>query len=302
VKKHLLSFAQAKAFPITEYLARLGFAPASIRGNSYWYRSPLRTEKEASFKVDAKKNVWYDHGEGEGGTIIDLIVKHDGCTPYKALEKLSYAKPAHFSFQQPQPSAHVPEEKLELLSVRNLASDDLLNYLRGRGITAATAGQYCKEVEFRIKKRTYTAVGFANRSGGYDLRNSWFKGSSSPKDMSLITNNEQKLCAFEGFMDFLSALEIGTDEVKQLLQQSDFLVLNSVSLIKRSSELMRPYKEVNAFFDNDKAGDKAKEYLKAQSIPFWDASFFYQKYKDVNEYLIDNIRQANTIKRGQARR
>ena len=26
-----------------------------------------------SFKVDAVKNVWYDHGIGHGGTLIDLV-------------------------------------------------------------------------------------------------------------------------------------------------------------------------------------------------------------------------------------
>jgi len=31
----------------------------------YWYLSPLREEKEASFKVNRKKNVWYDHGIGK---------------------------------------------------------------------------------------------------------------------------------------------------------------------------------------------------------------------------------------------
>ena len=40
--------------------------------------------------------------------------------------------------------------------------------------------------EFRIAQRTYKAIGFRNNSGGYELRNSWFKGSSSPKDVTLI--------------------------------------------------------------------------------------------------------------------
>lgn len=37
-----------------------------------WYKSPFRTEKEASFKVDLHKEVWYDFGLGKGGDIITL--------------------------------------------------------------------------------------------------------------------------------------------------------------------------------------------------------------------------------------
>ncbi|MCS2699157.1 CHC2 zinc finger domain-containing protein [Phocaeicola dorei] len=42
------------------------------RGNSVWYKSPFRTEKEASFKVDLHKELWYDFGLGKGGDIITL--------------------------------------------------------------------------------------------------------------------------------------------------------------------------------------------------------------------------------------
>ena len=33
-----------------------------INNNDYWYLSPLRNEKEASFKINRSKNTWYDHG------------------------------------------------------------------------------------------------------------------------------------------------------------------------------------------------------------------------------------------------
>ena len=42
-----------------------------------WYKSPFRTEKEASFKVDLHKEVWYDFGLGKGGDIITLAEESD---------------------------------------------------------------------------------------------------------------------------------------------------------------------------------------------------------------------------------
>lgn len=54
------------------FLAGFGHEPVIQRGNSVWYKSPFRTEKEASFKVDLHKELWYDFGLGKGGDIITL--------------------------------------------------------------------------------------------------------------------------------------------------------------------------------------------------------------------------------------
>ena len=45
---------------ITEFLQEHGHQPTSVKGNNWWYLSPLRNELTASFKVDVNKNVWYD--------------------------------------------------------------------------------------------------------------------------------------------------------------------------------------------------------------------------------------------------
>lgn len=42
----------AKQFRIEDYLHTLGHAPVRRQGVNLWYRSPLREEREASFKVN----------------------------------------------------------------------------------------------------------------------------------------------------------------------------------------------------------------------------------------------------------
>ncbi|HVX27892.1 MAG TPA: CHC2 zinc finger domain-containing protein [Parafilimonas sp.] len=74
---------------LVEYLFSLGFTPTKIRGTNYWYLSPLRNEKEASFKLDRNKNVWYDHGAGKGGTVVDFVISYFNCDVSKALQRLS---------------------------------------------------------------------------------------------------------------------------------------------------------------------------------------------------------------------
>lgn len=69
---------------------------------------------------------------------------------------------------------------------------------------------------------------FQNLSGGYELRNRLFKGSLSPKDISLINNGSDTCNLFEGFIDYLSWMVLG------LGCGDDYLVLNSVALLERS--------------------------------------------------------------------
>jgi len=83
--------------------------------------------------------------------------------------------------------------------------------------------------------KNYYAIGFKNNVGGYELRNEKFKASSSPKDISLIEDNTEKLTVFEGFFNFLSYLAI---HHKQEQPVTNFLVLNSTSFFERSLPLM----------------------------------------------------------------
>ncbi|MBT1687384.1 CHC2 zinc finger domain-containing protein [Dawidia soli] len=71
-----LTCATARQIDLVYYLASLGYTPAKIRNNDYWYLSPFRDEKTPSFKIDRKLNVWYDHGEGTGGNLIDFGTRY----------------------------------------------------------------------------------------------------------------------------------------------------------------------------------------------------------------------------------
>ena len=280
-----LSFSQAKQIPITEYLTGIGLVPSKVKGNDHWYFSPFRDERTPSFKVNTKLNVWYDHGSGEGGTLIDLGAKLHQCSLHEFLEKLSDGNhdPHRFSFHRD--SCETAERKLEILTTRDLCNADLIHYLESRGIKPHFAREYCRETEFRIGEKSYLAVGFPNRSGGYELRNRWFKGSSSPKDVSLIDNGSSHFCVMEGFMDFLSLLALNQKRVIELPLRTSFLILNSISFLNRNLTLLQSHREVRLFMDNDLAGREAKESLTLKGISFQDASTLYADHKDVNEFL-----------------
>lgn len=292
VMKNKLTFNEAKQIPIVDYLDKFGIVPSKISGNDYWYFSPFRDERTPSFKVNVKKNLWYDHGLGEGGSIIDLGARLHQCSLADFLEDLSIGDYV-LTVAKQHTLAHKNDSKLEVLSVKELSAPGLIQYLKERGITSVTAAQYCSEVEFAIKGRSYLAVGFPTNSGSYELRNSWFKGSSSPKDISLITGDLDRLCIVEGFIDFLSLHELGGHHLNQFTENSSVLILNSLALLNRSIPIIQNYRDINLFLDNDQAGKEAKQTLASKGIHFNDASRFYPDSKDVNEFLIKTLKEPN---------
>lgn len=288
-----LTFSDAKKIPIIEYLSSIGVEPAKVRGNNYWYYSPLRNERDPSFKVNNKLNLWYDHGSGEGGTIIDLGARLNTCSVSEFVQKIAGESSSFQQFSFHEAELKEPENKLKIISVLEMRSQDLINYLRGRGIDEDIAYRYCKEVDFEIAGKAYRAIGFKNKSGGYELRSSWFKGSSTPKDVSIIDNDSSKLYVVEGFMDFLSIEQLKS-RTPTFGTNADFLILNSLSFLGRSYPLIKAH-ETFLFLDNDAAGVRAKSDLHKNHIPFVDCSGFYRSHKDVNEYLVNQTQPVEAL-------
>ena len=84
-----MNCAEANQIDMVDYLFSLGYQPQKIRNENHWYLSPLRDEKEPSFKVNKGKNVWYDHGLGKGGKLVDFAMEFHRYSLTEALEKLS---------------------------------------------------------------------------------------------------------------------------------------------------------------------------------------------------------------------
>lgn len=281
---------EAKKIDIVEYLFSLGFQPKKIRGNDYWFLSPFREEKEASFKVNKKFNVWYDHGLGKGGSLIDFGILFYKVSVTELLEKLMQN---NFSFHQyigniSQKEDAGEKEKISIIGVRpGITSLPLTNYLRTRKIPFKIADAYCKEIDFRLYDKKHTAIGFKNRAGGYELRNEYFKGSSSPKDFTLFTSDSSKeILLFEGFFNFLSWQTIQQKNILLPKLQPNFLVLNSLSFFERAKEITDKHSSIHLYLDRDNSGMKITKESLLISNKYIDESYKYKNHKDLNEFLM----------------
>ncbi len=268
-----------KCLSIRAYLAERGLYPTNDNSRYGLYLSPLREERTPSFKVDYLQNLWYDFGLGEGGSIIDLVMRLERCDFVQAVRLLGNGERTHIP--APVSSSVSPSvTTFRTLFDIPLRHPALVGYLSSRGIDPDIAFGYCREVHYAINGREYFAVGFRNDAGGWELRSECFKGGVSPKHITTIDNRSDTVIVFEGFMDFLSYLSMK----KQL--QTDAAVLNSVVNLPKAIPFLDRHTTIHAFFDNDEAGQKATANLKRlyPNSSVIDRSHLYREHKDLNEF------------------
>ena len=142
------------------------------------------------------------------------------------------------------------------------------------------------------EKKLY-AIGFENFSGGWELRNSFYKGSLLKKDISLINLNNQtenkNVAVFEGFTDALSFVEM------KPFFNGDLLVMNSVSLLNKTKDHLKNYSEIHLFLDNDKAGEICKNEILKSFPEAKNHTEIYALHKDLNDYLKSKKENKNSI-------
>ena len=290
-----------KRYPIVEYLERKGIKPVRRTPSYALYRSPLRAETHPSFKVDTQKNLWIDYAEGQGGSIIDLCMRLEGCTLSEAIRRLgqnasdngTYSSLNDFVPNNSQPVMAVNGAR-RLIEISDTLPPHLQEYLtKVRCIDLEKARPFLKCISYEVRGRHYQAIGFANQSGGYELRDDkTFKGTIAPKDITLIftdkiTDKMQPICVFEGFIDFLSFLSM-----KEKIT-SVCLVLNSVSNVAKAIRHLndRHLTHIRTFLDNDEAGRRAvQDFIKA-GFHVEDMNIHYQDFKDLNEYHVSRVRE-----------
>ena len=294
--------SRIKQYPIVEYLESKGIKPVRRTSVYALYRSPLRAETHPSFKVDTEKNLWIDYAECRGGSIIDLCMRLEGCTLSEAIHHLGqnapdntvYSSHKDFSQNNLQPTMAANETR-KLISISDTLPPHLQEYLtKVRCIDLEKAKPFLKSISYEVRGRCYQAIGFANLSGGYELRDDkTFKGTIAPKDITpIFTDGTEPVCIFEGFMDFLSFLSMKEEITNHCL------VMNSVSNVARTIRYLndRHLTHIRAFLDNDEAGRRAvQDFIKA-GFHVEDMNIHYKDFKDLNDFHVSRVRERQNHK------
>lgn len=312
-----LTFKEAKEkIDMVDYLASVGHLPANHpRQNEYWYHSPFTPDgdRTPSFKIDRGRNniqVWYDHSNGIGGDLIDFGMKFHGCSYSDLLQKfrdflsLAPVQGVVPSYQLPKQPAEKEDEKegITIIAERPIFKFYLKNYLDERCIPLDLANQYLVEVDYlnnpsKTENKVFTALGFRNDSGGYELRAKNFKASSAPKAPTFLTDltikeaiekswGGQPIAVFEGFFSFLSFQVLYAQSKIDVPLPNNYLVLNSLSFFRKSLDFIEKFGHKMLFLDNDKSGISATKEAMKHGTHYTDYTTIYKKEKDMNALLV----------------
>ena len=291
--------SRIKRYPIVEYLERKGIKPVRSTPAYALYRSPFREDTHPSFKVDTEKNLWIDYAEGRGGSIIDLCMRLEGCTLSEAIRLLGRNAPDYTACNSQKADRAMKRSSIpmasasgvrRLIEISDTLPPHLLKYLEeDRCINLEKAMPFLRCISYEVRGLHYQAIGFANQSGGYELRdNGIFKGTIAPKDITpIFADRAEPVCIFEGFMDFLSFFSMKEEVIHHCL------VMNSVSNVAKAIRYLndRHLTHIRAFLDNDDAGKRATNDFIRAGFKVEDMSVHYRNFKDLNEYHVHRVRE-----------
>ena len=276
---------QFNSVKLEEVLISLGHHPTKQNEKEAWFLNPFSTENHASFKINKNMNYWYLHSEGIGGNNVDFMKKYLNASVKEVLE---WAEQNFFSFQY-QNNSNTKQKALAnnytIIEVKDIQHQALLEYLKSRKVENQL--EFLKEIHYRMNDKNYFGIGFKNDSGGYEIRNKYSKICLGKKDVSMIKNGSENLKIFEGFFDFLSFKNI---EKSLSDEKSDYIILNSVSMISKIKNLLKNYKKIELYFDNDEAGNRAVETLKKEFENVEDDRILYKDFKDLNDWAMSSTK------------
>lgn len=251
------------------------------------YISMLRdNDCDPSLSVNDKLGVWFDHGIGKGGNIIDFGIIYWKDLKFSAVvEKIRDTlamEPAAPKLLRSQVNFRIPN--YTVYEVKPLGTHPAINeYLLSRGVFHV-AKAYLKEVYYYVEddngvRKNYFSAGWQNDHGAWEVRNRLFKGCMGTKAITSIPGHPKNVAVFEGFIDFLSWKKEHPDDVRSVI------VLNSVTLWQHGVNKAKAFSCIDLYFDRDPSGKLAtRDFLKA--LPYaTDRSSTFEGFKDYNDKI-----------------
>ena len=275
---------------IREILESFSLFPSKDNRRTAFYLAFDREEKTPSLSVNFEKNTAFDFGTGMKYDNVSLVQGIKKCSVSEALEYLKrfdYSLPTK---EEIETNNFKPKSGYQILDIKELEHPSLMEYLKSRKLDSLKSE--LKEIHYELNGKNYFGLGFKNDSDGYEIRNPYIKLCLGKKDLTSIKNQSKTLRVFEGFADYLSFKILEKSLEKET---SNYIILNSVTMISKVKNQLENYKNVELFLDNDRTGDSVTEILKKQNSNISDERFLFKNHKDLNEFLISgNLRKTDT--------
>ena len=288
-----MNCSEAKNISIRAVLESFSLFPSKENPRTAFYFALDREEKTPSLSVDFIKNTAFDFGTGKSYDSISIVQAVKKCSISDALK---YLEQFNFSFQKQNLKLEILSKAYEIIGVKEIQHPALIEYLKSRNVEDQK--KLIEEIHYRMNDKNYFGIGFKNDSGGYEIRNAFSKICLGKKDITSIKSGSNSVQIFEGFFDYLSFKNVENYLEKE---PSDYIILNSVSMIHTIKTEIGNYKNIELYFDNDDAGTRAFEMIKSINSNAEDCRLLYSDFKDLNDWLINtnqsNVRQVKYRRR-----
>ena len=275
---------------IREILESFFLFPSKDNRRTAFYYAFDRKERTPSLVVNFNQNIAFDFGTGMKYDNVSLVQGIKKCSVSEALEYLKrfdYLLPTKLEIETID---FKPKSGYQILEVREVEHPSLIEYLKSRKLDSLKSE--LKEIHYELNGRKYFGLGFKNDSEGYEIRNPYIKLCLGKKDLTSVNNQSQTLRIFEGFADYLSFKILEKSLEKE---PSDYIILNSISMISKVKNQLENYQQIELYLDNDRTGDSVTEILKKQNSKVSDERILFKNHKDLNEFLINgNLRKRDT--------
>jgi DNA primase len=133
--------------------------------------SPFTDEKTPSFIVSPGKNLWHCMSSGQGGSVIDFVMKHDGVSFRHAVLLLQEQNPGSGSGAEPVSRATVPKlaAPVDLDADDHALMEQVLGYYRERLAETPAALDYLQSRGITPEAIETFGLGLADRTLGLRL-------------------------------------------------------------------------------------------------------------------------------------
>ena len=264
---------------IREILESFSLFPSKDNRRTAFYLAFDREEKTPNLSVNYEKNTAFDFGTGMKYDNVSLVQGIKKCSVSEALEYLK-----RFDYSLPtkeitETNDFKPKSGYQIFEIKEVEHPSLIDYLKSRKLDSLKSE--LKEIHYELNGKNYFGLGFKNDSGGYEIRSSFSKICLGKKDITTIKNNSENLKVFEGFTDYLSFKILAQEKTP-----SDYLILNSVAMVHKSSGIFGNYKSVEMYLDNDRAGEQCRDSILKIFPEADDRSNEYFPHQDLNDFLI----------------
>ncbi|MCP4408619.1 MAG: hypothetical protein GY807_12810 [Gammaproteobacteria bacterium] len=294
-----------KQIDLREFMSRCWQTRFQKEGTHYVALSPFREEKTPSLYVSREKDghwVYFDHGSGRGGTVIDAVMEYEGDDDLgRAIGTATrMAQEVGLLAKKWEPCGRPEKQDLEGLFKKLREHETTLvgDYLVGRGIAAELVERMISSgvvVLNRLHGSAYCCFAVRDAKGGLrSLYNRKINGSAKREKFLLgeqypfcldwkKSAEAVKIYLCEGIIDALSLLTLEEDAC--------VLGFPGVHCVPKADDWLPSKAVLVEAFDEDEAGREAAKGLR-QSFPNRAIERFdLRGTHDVNQLLCSGPRE-----------